>query len=327
MSEQNFSCSPGTVTPLTGALAAGATIINTSPTAAVWVSSNPNVGAGLGVRLGPKGSTTWTTDGAPVYACPDTGVTSAVTVTVSQDMAPPVNPVDVGVAVAAQLLQQGVPSVLVGEALIPANPGQYDVSGYASVAVTATFLGPCLFTYYYLQQDGGQQILYSRSFTIAAGVSSIQFTSAVAGPTLMITDGGSGMMSNRSVYASNRVLPDALANVSTTYQGGLTQAWTSGTAGDLPGMLYTNGGPHRLRLVNTGTSSGYLTAKVWNSNGSAMSDLVVADTNMSHTSPQPTAGIKELQEIIYLPPGVITFKFIPYTSATFQVIAHIVPVS
>jgi len=202
MTEQSIAILPSRVTQVAAAMTSGTTLYNGDATAALWVSANPNPGPGTGFKIGPQGSVSWTTDGAPVYAVVDTGVTRTLTLTVSDNIGNPVDPVSVGAAVAAQLLTQGVPSVLVGKTLTPSNPGQYDVSGYASVSVNVTLLGPCLFTYYYTNEAGDS--VYSRSFSVAAGVSTLQFTSAVAGPTLQITDGGSGMMSNRSVYASNR---------------------------------------------------------------------------------------------------------------------------
>jgi hypothetical protein len=325
MSEQRFPVAPGRVTALTGALAAGSTIINTDPANAVWVGGSPDVAPGAGVRLGPKGSMSWTTDGAPAYACADTGVTATVSLTVTGDMADLVNPVDVGVAVATQLLAQGIPSVFLGDTLTAQSAGVYDAAGHASLSVSVTFLGPCLFTYYYTTDDPAV-ILGSRSVSIAAGGTSIRFTSPVAGPVFRITDGGAGVLSNRTVYASNRALPDKLTNTATTFNTGATQAWTSGTLAALPGAMSTNGGPHRLRFSTTGTSAGYLTATVWDTNTGAMTDLILADTGNAHTAPAG-ATVKELQDTVYLPPGIVTFKFLPYTTATYQVIAHLVPVS
>jgi hypothetical protein len=94
------------VTPLTGAMPAGTTIVNNSGVSAVWIDSTPGVSPGLGVRLGPKGSMSWGSAGAPAYAILDTGSTVPATLSVSSDVATIDNPVDVGVSVALQLANQ-----------------------------------------------------------------------------------------------------------------------------------------------------------------------------------------------------------------------------
>jgi len=120
---------------------AGTLIYNQDPDSAIWVSSSTSVSPGNGIRIGALGTVTWTTDGSPVWAILDTGVTTPSTIGLSSDLNNPQNPVDVGIAIAVELAATGVPNVLVEDVLGPFNlPAGgslvLDVRKYASLIVS-----------------------------------------------------------------------------------------------------------------------------------------------------------------------------------------------
>lgn len=335
MAEQNFTLTPGQVTPLTAALAAGATIINTHATAAVWIGATPNTGPGLGVRLGPKGSTSWTTDGAPVYAAPDTGVTAPVVVTISSDMAPPVNPVDVGVAVAAQLLTQGVPNVLTGDRLLfPGAGSPLDVSAYSSLTVTLSAEGIGS-VYYDFGEDqvgiGGAVSYGGRRLTISSA-GFIRFTVPVTGPYFILNTTIPAGITQVQIYGSNRTVTEArVCDITPAATVNPSQAWTSGTAVDLNCPFTTNGGWHEIRLATTQSGStvskGFLQFPLWDSISNTLKDFSIVDTNEGHTSPSTSPNITEVHTRLILPPGRLGVKFLPFTTGTYQVVCQIIPLS
>lgn len=324
MSEQQISVRPGVApTTLVMALGSGSTIQNNDSANAVWVSTNAGVIAGTGTRIGPKGSLAWTTPGATVFAVVDTGVTTAVALSVSSDIAQPVNPVDIGVAVATQLLTQGVPNVLIGD-VVPNPLVDFDVSQSGSISVRATVIGETLLTYSFYANDGGIQVMGSRSLSISSpGV--ITFTAPVSGPMCSISD-SNGQISSLSVFRSNRILEEQVQAVTTAVSASPNQAWTSGTAIDLGFDVITDGGIHRCRFAVTGTGKGFLLCRVYNNTTGTFSDLPILDTGEGHVGPQ-AAAVTELEAQVTLPPGRHKFKFLPQVTATYQVIAQVIPTS
>jgi hypothetical protein len=323
MSEQRFSVAPNAVTPLTAALSAGSTIINNDPASAVWIGATPGVAPGQGVRLGPKGSTTWTTDNAPAYACPDMGVAAAVSLTITTDLESIVNPVDVGVAVATQLAAQGIPNVLVGEGI---GEGVLPISGlevgsYATVIVSVTVNGPGLLSYNFFADGTGGQFIGGRSFQIGAA-GGFSFAAPVLGPQFYLTFSGGSV--TYKVYATNRVSTAQVLGVTPFYTKAMTQAWVvNNQAVDYAGTFTTNGGPHQIRWAVTAGNDGLLAFRTYDT-ANVMTNAYYLDTSQGSARPD---GTTEVDIQLILPPGILKPAYQPLTGGTYQTVLAITPLS
>lgn len=137
---------PGPAVQISGSNVTDTTLYNMSTTGAIWVGNSPSVSPNNGMRIGPLGTAHWAKDAGLAYACVDTGILTTINLNISNDISNPANPVDVATATATQLLAQGVPNVLVQSTLLNttlvANVGQsMDVSGQASITITASTAG------------------------------------------------------------------------------------------------------------------------------------------------------------------------------------------
>jgi len=132
-------------------------LINTSSTSAIWIGQATNTAPGVGTRIGPLGSVSWTAKkGSQLYASVDTGVLTSVNLTVSPNLTNPDNPIDVAVALAGI----GVPSVFLSDVLVNDvlnPPGPIDVHSYASLIITLDNI------------DGTSPLVGTYSFSDSAG--------------------------------------------------------------------------------------------------------------------------------------------------------------
>lgn len=325
MAEQSVAVIPGQTVQVAASLAAGTTLYNGDATAALWVSSAPTPGQGSGFRIGPQGSVNWATSG-PCYAAVDAGVTRTLTLTVTDSITAPVDPVSVGAAVAAQLLAQGVPSVLTGEDVPVVNLGTpVDVSRYASLTVNIYVTAATLVRFHfntapalpYNEVGGGEYVM--------AGAGWLTFTTDVTGPWFSLETTTPGALFRMNLYGTNRALGTVVRNVSSSIRDGVTRAWAVGDGYTFATPLITGGGLHRLRLATTANLKGYLSVTTWDPTASAVSSSFILDTGMGHASPQVTTGITEVQDNVILPAGQLVFTFTGYTSATAQVLLSVIP--
>lgn len=327
MADQSISVSPGIVTTLNVRLANGATIQNLDSANAIWVSTNPGLVPGVGSRIGPKGSLQWTTDGAPCYAVVDTGVIAAVSTTISTDVSNPVNPVDIGVAVATQLLAQGVPSVYLGKTvgqgtsmpvLFTNNYGyqNVDVSQYscATVSVNLNATGYVNINF----QDVNGNNLESRSFPITKTGGTFTFSVPISGPIMNVTVTSAQNTNSYSVTVSNRSIdrlriPVSSINAPKFNTGNI--AFTAGTLVDFPGFPYISGGGQTyVRALMTGTGKGLFGFRAFDINANpATYDF--ADTSYGKTPSYGSAT--EIETELILPAGQLQLYVNPQISATF----------
>lgn len=326
MTEQSVAILPGRVTQVAAAMASGTTLYNADSTAGIWVSASPSPGTGTGFRIGPQGSVAWTTDGAPVYAATDPGVTRTLPLTVTDNIGSPVDPVSVGAAVAAQLLAKGVPSVLTGASVPFTNLGAaVDVSGYASVTVNLYVTAPTLVTYTfttaadipYNEVGGGQYVMAAQGW--------LTFTTDVTGPFLRVSTSNAGALFKVNLYGTNRALGTSVRSVSASAYTDPNDSWTNGVLTSLNMALVTNGGNHRVRLAVTGSAKGFLYVTAWDPSTNAIRNIAILDTGMGHVSPSGGGTITEVQDNVILPAGSLTFSFYPATTGTYQVVASVIP--
>lgn len=136
--------SPGPAVQLQGApLDNGFLLYNNDAVNSIWISSVQAVSPGNGILLGPFATAQWSYNKGLPWACVDTGVTTPVLITITNDVSTLDNPAAVAAATAAALLLQGVPQVFVQEEVYNGTVpyGQLlplDVSKYASIIVMIT---------------------------------------------------------------------------------------------------------------------------------------------------------------------------------------------
>jgi hypothetical protein len=326
MTQQTIPVTPANVTTVNVALPTGATIYNTDTANAIWVSSATGVTPGTGIRVGPRGSIQWTTNGAACYACTDTGVSQSVTITVSTDTANPVNPIDVATATATALLAQGIPSVFLGELIesgtnLPAlgGPNTYgflnlDVSRFASIVV---YLNPgAIGQISTTCQDGsGAYNLGSFDFpyTYTAG-GGVSFAIPVTGPLLDLVLASTATTYVYAVYGSNRSVPAnrVFTGTATNKIFRVSQAFTDGTRVDIPVPFTSNGKGVYCRIVVTGGGKGLFGYMGFNAAG-ALEQCDLVDTSLG------AVGVdgSETRLEIYLPPGKIQLYFYPRFTGTY----------
>lgn len=115
-------------------------IYNRDTVNAVWVSNQTNVSPGQGMRIGPLGKVQWFKDQGLAYAVVDTGVSTPVTLLLSNDVSALDNPVDVATATATALFNSGVPGTYFEESVyngpIAFAPPNLDVSRFSTLVIT-----------------------------------------------------------------------------------------------------------------------------------------------------------------------------------------------
>lgn len=340
MAEQSAPVLPGQVTTLSVAMAAGTTIYNGDANNAVWISGNPTPGPGSGMRIGPKGSLSWTDGGSAVYAAADAGVSTVTTLTLSGAVAQLVNPVDVGAAVAAQLLTQGVPSVLVGKTILDrvaftvvSTTIPYtlpvDVSKYASLTLYITVGKPQRVSLDWLGLQGptGAPLGVDRTYIHAGNTAfPLVLNVPIKGPqlNLFFTDPSDTNL-QITAYASNRAIPASVSMPDPFYQSQIpSRAWGAFSTVSFPDALTTNGGPHHIRgNANLSGQKGYLVLSLLGAAGAAV-DVPIVDSGSGSTGPASEAI---LGGTVILPAG----RYFPRwqnagTAATFSPLLTIVPV-
>lgn len=333
MSEQSVTLAPGQVTTISTGMAAGTTIYNGDPSNAAWVSGNPTPGPGSGMRIGPKGSLQWTTAG-PVYGAVDTGVTSPIVLTASSNVGSLVNPVDVGAAVATQLLNQGVPNVLqgtviaAGSALPLVSTTNYaitklDVSKYASLTITLNVPSQAQVSAAFTTPDGSYN-LGSFDFPVTHVSGAVTFTLPVTGPALALYVSNVVAANNTyTIYGSNRGVekPRIMTGYSTATTLNLSNtAFTLGTPAYFPDPFISNGKNTYLRLVVTGTGSGKFGFTGFTGPSNSVGALTLLDLVDSKLGGAGSDGA-ETEKTILLPPGKLKLHFMPGVTATYTVVA------
>lgn len=151
---QSFTLQPGQAVMLTEYAAgpdAPLTIINTS-SATVYVAELSSVSPSNGVPVSGGTSLPWTTPGQ-IWAVLDPAATAPATVVITGAVSAwQPSPYAIAAAVAAQLLEQGVPNVLrsaelfLGQSVSPGAPVSVDGSQYASATVYANPIPPSIET-------------------------------------------------------------------------------------------------------------------------------------------------------------------------------------
>jgi len=330
MSEQSVTLAPGQVTTISTGVTAGTTVYNGDATAAVWVSANPTPGPTTGgMRIGPKGSLSWTS-GGQLYGAVDPGVTSPVVLTLSSNVNALVNPVDVGAAVAAQLLAQGVPSVFQGDLIasgtsLPATAGTnnygllgLDVSRYASLVVTVDTINTAQISAT-LSAGGGN--LGSFDFPVTHSVGAVTFVLPVTGPTLALIVHSVQNVNSYAIYGSNRAVggPRVLNGYSQNHVQRFNGPYTAGIRWDFDYPFISNGRPVYIRLVVTGGGVGKFGYVGFNTAGTEE----IVDLIDSATGAAGTDG-SEIERVLHLPPGVLQLYWYPNVSATYTVVAALV---
>ena len=333
MSQQSIPVQPNRVTTLNVALPSGATIFNPDPNNAIWVGNNPGIAPNAGMRIGPKGSLTWSSDKQPCYACVDTGVATNVTVNISTDVINVVNPIDVGIAVATALAVQGVPSVLVGDliynAAIPAAGSTFviipvDISRYANLTVlleSSTRANRYTLTY---RDSASGVVTYNQQAIDAVGVaaaSPITVESTVRGDQLIVYRTDTVAATWVTIYASNRTVKETVAKnpepLTVTLSG---VAFTAPTKVYFTGSFRSQGGQFYVRMVTTGTLTGYLGFRYLDTFGAAQT-YDILDSDSGHVGPDG----KEVQTMIQLPQGIFQFYYSPRINTTATVVLTVVP--
>lgn len=299
----------------------GSLIVNTDTKNAVWVSTQTNVAPGVGTRIGPLGSLSWTQTSQYVYAVVDTGVATPIIVHVSASVTNPDNPVDVGLSVAAQILLTGVPNVLTTTTIFGPTPiagsglsAAIDVSGYASVIVSTGQVAKinaqeldCIF----YDAQGNQGTSYEMSapadslgLTLPDAVLPVRF------PTLRVSNVGVDSQTV-TVQGTNRASETAFSNVAVIdcKRFILNTAWVT----NVPQILGYS--PARgLTYLRLNISGSTLTGQLGYSHKN--DDFIIADSTETHA-----IGIDRqvFKEIVMPQMGVVTVKFYPLVTTSAQV--------
>lgn len=326
MSETLIQVNPGAISTLQMALGSGSTIQNQNPNNAVWVSNNPALVPGVGTKIGPLGSLTWTTPGVSVFATVDTGVITPVMLSVSSDITQPVNPVDVATATAAQLLKQGIPNVMLTDTVVPmqaiSKGSTIDLTGmskYASLvfgfsdssstqAYTITFLDTGMgWTF----SDMGVPPFNGLSITVPVMGDHLQVSfhnTSVPGTIGTLVQGTNRPVASPTVGGGTGSLITSIPS----------RAWNTGNQFAFTDYFLSTGGPATV-FVRTDTATvckGYLMMWMYNDNVYGTPNGKAIMPNNGNAGPP---GYSENFGTLYLPPGRLQFQYYNYTAATFQV--------
>jgi hypothetical protein len=193
---------------ITGAvLNANATVVNRSSTGTIRLGSDSSLNRTNGLTLGPLGSVQWT--GGQLWAIVDPGTISDVAIEISTDAANPVSPVDIGVAIATELLASGIPSVFLLDTIqagltIGANVSVtlIDVAKYASLNIDF-FNGFNSTVIMEFTDDAGSVISQDRISVTTTDNTPIQIP--VCGTRLVITNISLNAIT-LNAYGSNRTI-------------------------------------------------------------------------------------------------------------------------
>lgn len=321
MAESSITLFPGRVTTVSTGMAAGTTIYNGDPANAVWISANPTPGPNTGgVRIGPKGSVSWTTDGAAVYGAVDTGVTAAVTLVLSPNISNPVNPIDVGVAVALQLLTTGVPLTFTSSAIYgSAGTGLIDVTKYGSMSFTFYSTVPQRWTI--LHCDAIGNVLDTSTYVTQVGSVPLTVSLPVRGAKIQVNSTSALGNPIYTLYGSSRLLPEAVRAPRDPFTSGISASFTSGTRANFPDTFTSPGGQFYLRTnVGSTTLNGFIGINYLDTSGAAIHlELVDTKTGIVGSSNQ------EIEQLIQLPPGVYTLYFLPAATQTSGITVTLIP--
>lgn len=337
----------GPIPPLliNNAMTKGTLIVNTDKSNSVWISSSPSMASGTGVRIGPAGSVTFIEDG-PAYAILDNAASSSVVLTCTTTLTGIDNPVDVGVAVATQLLSSGVPSVFTnsvlgayasvfGNTIAPGASVKFDIYKYATLTLKCES-NPAAATA--VQADfhsvpAGMPfdaIVASELFTSADPNASGLFAIPVIGSAVTLTNRGTNAL-QMYVYGSNRSLTGAQAvniggqNAARLFQTALfANPIAANTA-----KLFTNsdGGPDstsfnnaircRIRAacsaVPTARPAFYIQMLQYDPAG--LKSLSVVDSALFHVADYSAASYEWTGELFH-PTAVVQWRAIVETAQT-----------
>ena len=229
---------PGPAQNIAAALASGFTIRNQSTTTAVWVSSNPNVSPGNGMKLSALGSLSWS--GGPCYAVLDS-TTGQATLSLSTSSSGVTDPVAIAQAVAAQ----GVPNVLTGGVLTPSRTSttlsEYNVTQYASVAATVLFNAGSQGVLHVKHSAAGTDV-YNKQYNIGSStINTIQILTPCYGDTLDIIGANGVTLLDVVAYGSNRTSPDKCVTDTQMANSSHNQSYAANTVYTLQAFT-TNGG-------------------------------------------------------------------------------------
>lgn len=327
MSELQVLVTPGQQTIIAPQLGTGSTIFNKSATDAVWISGTPNPSPGIGYKVGGYGSIQWQNTGA-AYACVDTGVTSPVSLSVSDHVGNPVNPVDVATAVASQLNLKGIPNVLLGSMVYSGAPtiaGSFTVpvnmSQYGSIVLRLTTTKKTVMDLAWIDSATGAYVL-DQSYILNgnAATSTVQIVQSVKADQLRIGLTNVPDSPSISVYASNRILQDSIQGANLSFTSLLNQAFTATVPVDFSGQFVSNGKPLFARFVVTGANTGKLACNTLDAFGTA-SQLTVIDSTVGVTGNDG----KDWTGMLLIPPGVCWFSFIPNVTASYVAKIQLIP--
>jgi hypothetical protein len=252
-------------------LDSGTLINNTDANNAVWLSSSQTVRPGNGIRLGAFGTVQWL--GGPCYAIIDTGVATAVTLGISNEMQDLVNPVDVASATAAKLLLQGVPSVALTSTLYNqsalgngADTGIIDVSKYASLILITGGTQTYNIVMSFIMPDGtilidnfsnidnrGPGFTHAIQIPLGGATSFRAQIASGAGSTILLTIEGTNRFIEKAQFIQRRYFTRLFNVPSANYGAGSIQVMITG---DLHEPYWGWYGQWYYRVVNSGAGTG-----------------------------------------------------------------------
>lgn len=139
MSADTYQVNPGPAIQLSGSpIPDGSMIINNDPLNTIWVSSVPTVSPQNGMPITGGSATNWNPlkKGGTLWACVDTGVTTPILITVTDDANTYLNAVANGIAIQNQGVIQSGSKLIWSDTNAPTNVFvAVDVSAYQSVEV------------------------------------------------------------------------------------------------------------------------------------------------------------------------------------------------
>lgn len=321
MSGSTILVKTGAPTQIQGApLPAGTIIVNNDSVNAVWVAAARSVSPGNGIKVPPLGSVQWSAPAnALAWACVDSGVATGVSLTYSTDANTLNNPVEVGAAVAAQIvasglaaaigvqvaeevLLTGVPNVLITTTLpgvINATPT--DVHGYASLTVTFPGAAAAFETQFFFTDANGTQIGPTDTIANVVGGAYIP----VLGPFIVFPNLAGQQV---EMDGSNRQLAVTHPIVAGYSSEGWTMTIPSRTwvVGDSITFTPVKGQAFQGPAYAYLTISGTVVLGTWQANTPSGTIIVLADTGETHTAPQNRA----VGKMIALPANISSLTFV-----------------
>ena len=326
-----LTISPGPATRVQSQMQAGTLIVNNDPVNAVWVSENSSVVPNYGWKLAAGGSMVWQIQGSECWAVVDTGVSTGVPIIIGNAISDVQDPVAVGVAVATQLLAQGIPSVFLGKQILvsqltPANGMSITQGGlaqYASVVIVLANLKNIGVVEYEWWQGGiiGQRVhsntiqqeyiggsgsdgQYSLELPVKADTLVISFMPATAPNAIDV-----------QLFATNRLIPYDRANVWETTASSPVEKKLSLTQTTVVGTEYLIG---TFKCLGSRTRA-RLQAQCGGTFGYSQTDLLGNQATVFFDSTHAAAF--DITTDILLPPGNLAIMFRASTVVTNAVIS------